>query len=81
MPTIAPDRPETLIRPGYRGFLGFADMLGFDLQPYMRRIARAAFGETRELVVVVPKGNFKTTLCALLGLELERQRPGGNRGA
>jgi phage terminase large subunit-like protein len=34
----------------------------------MRRIAKAAFGDARELVVVVPKGNFKTTMCSLLGL-------------
>jgi phage terminase large subunit-like protein len=63
-----PEPPQTLIGPGYQGFLRFCDMLGFPLQPYMRRIARVCHGPAREVVIVVPKGNFKTTICSLLGL-------------
>lgn len=33
----------------------------------MRRIARAYFGEAREVCVVLPRGNSKTTLAALIG--------------
>jgi phage terminase large subunit-like protein len=68
MALAAPERPETRIEPGYRGFLAFCRLVGFDIEPYQRGIARAAFGDARELVVVVPKGNFKTTMCSLLGL-------------
>ena len=68
MAVIDADPEQTAVDPGYRGFLRFCDALGFELQPYMRRIARAAFGPTRELVIVFPKGNYKTTICSLLGL-------------
>jgi phage terminase large subunit-like protein len=43
-------------------------MLGFEPQPYMRRIARVVHGNARAVVVILPKGNYKTTLCSLLGL-------------
>ena len=43
MTTIAPERAETAIRPGYNGFLEFAELIGLPLEPYMRRIARAYF--------------------------------------
>jgi hypothetical protein len=68
VPVAAPERSGARIEPGYRGFLRLCRLLGFDIEPYQRRIARAAFGDTRELVVVVPKGNFKTTMCSLIGL-------------
>ena len=55
-------------RPGYRGLLTLARTLDIDLAPFQRRIARAAFGVERELVVVVPRGNAKTTTAALLAL-------------
>jgi hypothetical protein len=45
MAVAAPDRPETRIEPGYRGFLAFCRLVGFDIEPYQRRIARAALYE------------------------------------
>ena len=68
MAVIAPISPETAIRPGLNGFLGFCELIDFPLEPYMRRIARAYFGTAREVVVVLPRGNAKTTLAALIGL-------------
>jgi hypothetical protein len=68
MSAMAVESVRSAYNAGYRGFLGFCDLVGFELEPYMRRIARVALGPAREVVVVVPKGNFKTTLCSLLGL-------------
>jgi phage terminase large subunit-like protein len=66
--TIAPKRPETAIRPGLNGFLGFCALIGFETEPYMRRIARGYFGTAREISVVLPRGNDKTTVAALIAL-------------
>jgi hypothetical protein len=52
MTTIA---SATAVRPGYRGFLAFADRVGLRLEPFQRRIARAAFGDERELLVLLPR--------------------------
>jgi hypothetical protein len=67
MPTIAPERPHTAIRPGYAGFIAFTDAIGEPLAPYQRRVARRFF-DSLELVVILPKGNLKTHTAALLGL-------------
>src|SRR5918995_2543537 len=67
MPTVAPERPET-IRPGLKGFESFCELLEQPLEPYMRRIARAFFGKSREIVAILPRGNAKTQLAALLAL-------------
>ena len=67
MPTIALERPETRVEPGYRGFLELA-AAGLDLEPFQRRIARAALGPERELLVLLPRGNSKTCLQALVAL-------------
>ena len=56
------------IEPGYRGLVRFAEHVGEPLPPYLRRIARAYFGESREVAVVIPRGNWKTSLAALIGL-------------
>jgi phage terminase large subunit-like protein len=66
--TIAPKRPETAIKPGINGFLAFCELIDFALEPYMRRIARAYFGKAREVAAILPRGNAKTTLAALIGL-------------
>jgi phage terminase large subunit-like protein len=66
--TIAPERPETALKPGYNGFLEFAELIGLPLEPYMRRIARAYFSRAREIVAVLPRGNWKTSLAAAIGL-------------
>ena len=72
---ITPDQGITTVEPGYRGFLRFCDLVGFGLQPYMRRIAKACFGPARQIVIVLPKGNFKTTICSLIGLHHLLCRP------
>lgn len=52
----------------YLGFCRFARVVGLDLEPYQRTIARAFFEGRRELLVMLPKGNGKTYLCAALAL-------------
>lgn len=49
-------------------FARFAEQLGRPLEPFQRKIAAAHFGRERELVVLIPKGNAKSTLAALLAL-------------
>jgi phage terminase large subunit-like protein len=61
-------RLETVIKPGLKGFEAFCALIDFPLEPYMRRIARAYFGTAREVVIVLPRGNAKTTLASLIGL-------------
>jgi hypothetical protein len=41
---------------GYRGFLDFAEAVGLALEPFQRKIARAAI-ESRELLALLPRGN------------------------
>jgi phage terminase large subunit-like protein len=54
--TIAP----AAIRPGYRGFLAFAEAVGLALEPFQKKIARAA--DVAELLVLLPRGNGKSRL-------------------
>ena len=54
--------------PGYRGFLRLAEAVGLDLEPFQRKIARAYFDGERELLVMLPRGNGKTTLVAAIAL-------------
>jgi phage terminase large subunit-like protein len=54
--------------PGYRGFLKFAETVGLGLEPFHRQIARAFFAGERTLLVLLPKGNGKSTLVAALAL-------------
>ncbi len=61
MATIAPKRPETDIRLGLNGFLGFCELIGLETESYTRRIARAYFGTVREISVVLATSNGKTT--------------------
>lgn len=68
MTTTAPERPRTAIRPGLKGFEAFCELIDFPLEPYMRRIARAYFGRSREVAGLLPRGNAKTTLAALIAL-------------
>jgi phage terminase large subunit-like protein len=53
---------------GYRGFLRFAEAVELDLEPFQRKIARGFFSDQRELLVLLPRGNGKTTLMAALAL-------------
>ena len=58
MATVALERPETALRPGYNGFLDFAELIGLPIEPYMRRISRAYFSRAREVVAVLPRGRW-----------------------
>ena len=49
-------------------FAGFCKLIGLDLEPFQRRIAAAANGPERELAVLIPRGNGKTTLLAAIAL-------------
>jgi phage terminase large subunit-like protein len=49
-------------------FLAFCASVGFELEPFQRRIARAAFGPERELVVLCPRGQGKSRLAGALAV-------------
>jgi phage terminase large subunit-like protein len=51
-----------------QSFFRFARSIGFELEPFQRRIVRACFGSQREVVVLLPRGNGKTTLLAAIAL-------------
>ena len=46
----------------------FADACGLALEPFQRRIVRAVARGAREVVVLLPRGNGKTALMALVAL-------------
>ncbi|MDQ3678645.1 MAG: hypothetical protein M3401_17910, partial [Actinomycetota bacterium] len=46
----------------------FCAQVGLQLEPFQRRIVRAANGPERELLVLLPRGQGKTTLLAALAL-------------
>lgn len=46
----------------------FCEHVGLRLEPFQRRIAAAAAAPERELVVLLPRGNGKTTLTAALAV-------------
>ena len=52
--------------PTVRGLYRFARELGVELQPFQRTICRAAFGPEREVAAILPRGNGKTSLAALI---------------
>jgi hypothetical protein len=54
----------------------FAKLLGLDLEPFQRRIVRAAGGRERELAVLLPRGCGKTSLQAAYSLWHLVTRPG-----
>lgn len=64
MTAIAADRIET----GYRDLLELAELVGYPLEPFQRRIARAALGGQREVLISIGRGNAKTSLASLLAL-------------
>jgi phage terminase large subunit-like protein len=61
----------------YSGFARFCGQIDYRLEPFQRKIARAAFGSQHELVVLLPRGNGKTTLLAALAVHhvLSVERP------
>jgi hypothetical protein len=46
---IGVDSVEVAVKPGYRGLIGFCDLIDEGLEAHERRIARAHFGEAREV--------------------------------
>ena len=49
-------------------FAGFCKLIGLDLEPFQRKIATAAAGPERELLISLPRGQGKTTLLAGVAL-------------
>jgi phage terminase large subunit-like protein len=49
-------------------FTRFCERIGLRLEPFQKRIAKAAAGPERELVVLLPRGQGKTTLMAAIAL-------------
>jgi hypothetical protein len=68
MTTITPEWPEVEVKPGFQGFVGLAEAVGLDLEPFQRRIVKAALGPERELLVLIGRGNGKSCLQALVAL-------------
>jgi phage terminase large subunit-like protein len=56
------------VRPGVNGFFAFTEAVGFHLEGFQRKIARAAFGDQRELLVLLPRGNGKSILLGALAV-------------
>lgn len=75
MPVAEATAPAT-IRPGYKGLLSFCESIGEPLAPYQKRIARCYFGPEREMAAILPRGNAKTTLAALIGVHHLLSVPG-----
>lgn len=52
-------------------------LAGFELEPFQRRIAKAALGPERELLVLLPRGNGKSRLIGTLAVHhlLTIERP------
>jgi phage terminase large subunit-like protein len=49
-------------------FSVFCEQVGLRLEPFQRKIAKAAAGDERELVVLIPRGSGKTTLMAAIAV-------------
>jgi phage terminase large subunit-like protein len=54
--------------PTLRGFYKFAAEVGLDLEPFQRKIVRAAFGPQRETLILVARGNGKSRLVGCLAV-------------
>ena len=49
-------------------FAAFCKLVGLELEPFQRRIAKAAAGSEREFVALLPRGNGKSTLLAAVAV-------------
>lgn len=58
------------------GFNEFAKEIGLDLEPFQRRIVKAVTGPERECLILLPRGNGKTTLMAAISLWYLVETPG-----
>jgi phage terminase large subunit-like protein len=63
---VSPGRPDSSKRAEL--FESFARDVGLHLEPFQRRIVSEVYSPRRELLVVLPRGNGKTTLMAALAL-------------
>jgi len=68
VPTITPDRRKTDVEAGFHGFVDLAERAGLTLQPFQKRIARTVFDGPREVLILLPRGQGKTCLQALVAL-------------
>jgi phage terminase large subunit-like protein len=50
------------------GFERFCAQVGLELEPFQRRITKAALGDEREFVALLPRGQGKTTLLAAIAV-------------
>jgi phage terminase large subunit-like protein len=51
-----------------RSFLGFCERVGFEPEPFQKRIAGAFFGPEREFLALLPRGNGKSRLAGALAV-------------
>lgn len=56
-------------------FAAFAKLLGLKLEPFQRKIVAELFADRREALILIPRGNGKTTLLAALALWHLLSRP------
>jgi hypothetical protein len=68
--TIAPER----ISSGYAGFLALCERVGFPIEPFQRRIAKAAFGPEPEFLCLIGRGKGIDSLIAGLNARHPGQR-------
>ncbi len=61
-------------------FVPFCERVGLKLEPFQRKIAKAAAAPEREFVRLIPRGSGKTTLLAVLAyITSSRRRASGLR--
>ena len=68
MTTIVAERSETGLSTGYNGFLELCRLVEFPIEPFQKRIARLVLEADREALILLPRGNSKTSLQALVAL-------------
>src|SRR5262245_2223427 len=68
MPAVASKPPETDLEPGFRGFLELCERVGFQPEPFQRRVARMVMEVDREALVLLPRGAGKTCIQSLVAL-------------
>jgi phage terminase large subunit-like protein len=53
----------------YRRLERFANTVGYELEPFQRKIARACYGDEHETLILLGRGEAKTTLASLIAVE------------
>jgi hypothetical protein len=69
------------IAPGFQGFVALAEAVGLDLERFQRKIAKAALGPERELLVLIARGNGKARAVPVRGEIRPRPGPGESSSA